>query len=112
MQVVGENNWIKLWEIDTTEKFLKNDISFSHSKKYHLPRFSYELNNGRNILKDYLKKTDSRFRKDIINYENGNLEKSSNVNVELVVNNNNNILIPVYFQKKENISGVNYEFIE
>ena len=110
MQVVGENNWIKLWEIDTTEKFLKNDISFSHSKKYHLPRFSYELNNGRNILKDYLKKTDSRFRKDIINYENGNLEKSRNVKVELVVN--NNILIPVYFQKKENISGVNYEFIE
>ena len=72
MKYINEDRWKTLWEIDSSEKYLENGISLKSTRKYYLPRFSYELNNGRGVLRNYLRDTDSRLRKDIIEYEEGN----------------------------------------
>lgn len=111
MKYIEEDSWRTLWKIDPNEKYVENAISLNNPRRYYLPKFSYELNNGRKILKEYLKDTDSRLRKDIFEYEEGNLEKSQKIN-EKLAENNNPMLHPIYFEKKVDIFGEIYQFIE
>ena len=111
MKYINEDRWKTLWEIDSSEKYLENGISLKSTRKYYLPRFSYELNNGRGVLRNYLRDTDSRLRKDIIEYEEGNLQNSQKIN-EKLVEENNSMLNPIYFERKEDKFGNVYHFLQ
>ena len=103
------DKWISLWEINKEEKYLKNKIGTHRNYLYRLPSFSYELNNGRQILQDVIGSNDSRFRKDLIAYENGYVKRAQELNRE-IKEQNNTMLVPLYFEEKSDEIGKYYAY--
>ena len=103
------DKWIPLWEINKEEKYIKNKIGTHRDYLYRLPSFSYELNNGRQVLQDVIGSNDSRFRKDLIAYENGYIERAQELNRE-IKQQNNTMLVPLYFEEKSDEIGKYYAY--
>ena len=63
------------------EMYLRNKIGKFHDYKYYLPLMCYEFNNGRDVLKDnkLIFNSDTRNRKDIISYEEGDISTAQEI---------------------------------
>ena len=98
-----------LWELNKNEKYLKNKLGHYNEHKYYLPYFSYNLNNDNiEIMKNILP-TDSRYRKDIREYEKGNI-LNANSNHKIIINSNKKESKPIYFEKVSDIYGPYYKY--
>ena len=98
-----------LWELNKNEKYLTNKLGHYNEYKYYLPSFSYNLNNDNlEIMKNILK-TDSRYRKDIREYEKGNI-LNANSNHKIIINSNKKESKPIYFEKVSDIYGPYYKY--
>ena len=107
--VSKKEKWITIWEMNKQEKYLNNKIGLNRQYIYHLPSYSLELNNGREILSKAISKNDSRFREDIIAYENGDRSTAQRINNK-IKENNNAMLSPLYFSERSDNKEIYYEY--
>ena len=112
----NEQNKINLININE-EIFYENN----KDKDYFIPSFSYNLNYLTENLENVLPPTDSRFRPDLREYENGNSSIAEEINKILLkkdeekiknLNNEKKLYQPVYFKEifNQNINDYFYQY--
>ena len=112
----NEQNKINLININE-EIFYENN----KDKDYFIPSFSYNLNYLPENLENILPPTDSRFRPDLREYENGNTSVAEDINKILFknedekikkLNNEKKLYQPVYFKEifDQNINDYIYQY--
>ena len=101
--------WITIWEMNKQENYINNKIGLNRNYIYHLPSYSLELNNGREILSKVISENDSRFREDIIAYENGDISTAQRIN-NTIKENNKAMLSPLYFSERNDNKDTYYEY--
>ena len=106
---VTKEKKILLWQLNKEEKYLTNKLGHYHDYNYYLPTFSYNLNNDNNNIMKNLPLTDSRYRKDIREYEKGNLTNASYYN-GIIIKGNKNKSKAIYFEKVIDNYGIYYKY--
>ena len=106
---VKKETKVLLWELNNEEQYLKNRIGHYHNHEYYLPNISYNLNNDNNEIMENIPLTDCRNRKDIREYEKGNIS-DANYYHKIISDCNNKKSLPLYFEKVNDNYGSYYKY--